>query len=216
VLNPDVTSYLCKYQNTSYLSNLQAQPNTNNYFKTIFNFVNQDYPVNTMLALRVISNLFSSLSSPKENQKLTALMLNERLFLLGKLAGLFSTENKSVQIALSTVLLNYAVLVNKMANFSDKFSSGNLTELGKEFVEYLSSPELCECITNWDNEAIFRVLVCVGTVLSDSNANVDTGYLVSVVKSLGAVGKVCGDIGSKADKYLDKVRKCNGHLAKLV
>ena len=169
-----------------------------------------------MLALRVISNFFSSLNNPKKNQKLTALMLNERLFLLGKLAGLFSTENKSVQIALSTVLLNYAVLVNKMANFNDKFTTDCLTKLGNEFVEYLSSPELYECITNWDNEAIFRLLVCVGTVLSDTNPYVDTAYLVAVVRSLGAVVKVCGEIASKADKYLDKVRKCNGHLAKIV
>jgi len=216
VLNRDVTSYLCKYQNTSYLNSMQAQPNTNNYFKTIFNFVSQDYPVNTMLALRVISNLFSSLGSLRENQKLAALLLNERIFVFSKLGSWFGSENKSVQIALSTVLLNYAVLLNKMANFNEKFGSSGLTEMAKEFVEYLNSPELCGNVANWDNEAVFRVLVCMGTLLSDSNSHLDSVFLVTMARSLGEFKKVCVEINSKADKYLEKVRKCNAHLNKLL
>jgi phospholipase A-2-activating protein len=216
VLNKQVAAYICRNQNVSYLTTKQAQPNSNNYFEILFKLMSLDYPVNTMIVLRLVSNLFKSVIELKSNQKVLAFILNERLFLLKKLTSLLESQNKVLQASLSTVMLNYAILINNLAGYSDKLNNAHLTELASEHIQYLSDSNALEFISNWDAEALFRVLACIGTILSDSNVHLDLPILISIVQSTGEIKKLCHGIASKADKYPEKIRKCNGYLKRLV
>ena len=216
VLNKDVANYVCRNQNLSYLTNKQAQPNSNHYFEILFKLINIEYPVITMLVLRLISNLFKSLNDFKSNQKVLAFVLNERLFLLKRLQSIFDSHNKILQTSLSTIILNYAILFNKLASFSEKLDHAHLSDLAKEHLEYLNEYQALELISNWDSEALFRILVCFGTILSDSNTHLDIPILISIVQSTKEVRKLCNDISLKSDKYPEKIKKCNNYLKNLV
>ena len=175
-----------------------------------------DSPVISMLVLRLVSNMFKTLNDFRSSQKVLAFLLNERLFLLKRVEGLLDTDNKILQTSISTVILNYAILFNKLVNYSDKLSNSYLTEQASEHIEYLSDPKIVDVIANWDAEALFRILVCMGTLLSDSNVHFDLPILISIVQSSGDFKKLCESIALKADKYPDKVKKCNNYLKRLI
>ena len=215
VLNKEVANYLCRNQNLSYLTNKQAQPNSNRYFDILFNLIRTDYPVITMLTFRLLSNMFKSLNDLKSNQKVLAFILNERFFLLKRMHQLLDSQNKILQTSLSTVVLNYSILFGKLVNFSDKLTNTDLTDLAREHIEFLNDSQTLDLILTWDPEALFRILVCFGTILSDSNTHLDLPILLSLVQSAGELKKMCGYIASKADKYPDKIKKCNNYLKRL-
>jgi hypothetical protein len=178
--------------------------------------ISTDYPVITMLIFRVLSNLFKSLNDLKSSQKVLAFILNERFFLLKKMHNILDNQNKILQTSLSTVILNYSILLTKLANYSDKLTNSDLTELSREHIEYLNDSQTLDLMLNWDSEALFRILVCFGTLLSDSNMHLDFPILLSVVQSAGEVKKISDYITSKADKYPDKIKKCNNYLRRLI
>jgi len=178
--------------------------------------ISSDYPVITMLIFRVLSNLFKSLNDLKSSQKVLAFILNERFFLLKKMHNIFDNQNKILQTSLSTLILNYSILLTKLANYSDKLTNADLTELSREHIEYLNDSQTLDLMLNWDSEALFRILVCIGTLLSDSNMHLDFPILLSVVQSAGEVKKICDYITSKADKYPEKIKKCNTYLRRLI
>ena len=215
VLNKEIANYLCRNQNLSYLTTKQAQPNSNRYFDILINMISSDYPVITMLIFRLLSNLFKSVSDLKTNQKVLAFILNERIFLLKKMHHLLESQNKILQTSLSTVILNYSILFTKLTSFSDKLTNADLTELARENIEFLNDSQTLELISNWDPEALFRVLVCFGTLLSDSNSHLDLPILLSIIQSTGELKKLCDYISSKADKYPEKIKKCNSYLKRL-
>lgn len=218
VLNKNIANYLTRDYNSKDFVNKQGQHSANYYFDTLLKFISEDKMINTMLVIKVFCNLFNSLNDVKSApvQKLLTYILHERLFLIHQLKAYVSNQNKSFQIAFTTLLLNYTVLVEKLYDYQDKFSLAYINDVTLELNEYFNSEQLNEFVFNFDFEAIFRILVSIGTLLTKTNAHKDAEYLLTVFKSLEFSKSMCQSIVQKSEKYPEKVHKCANYLIKLL
>ncbi|XP_040576128.1 phospholipase A-2-activating protein [Lepeophtheirus salmonis] len=119
-------------------------------------------PNNRMLALRTICNLFSTTSGLKE-------VMKYRESVVTRVNSVFPADNKNVEIAMSTVMLNLSVALKG----DEEGQVQVLTSLVLLFLEGLSDPE-----------AIFRALVALGTIISYSKDNVDYASTLDVKDKL--------------------------------
>ncbi|XP_078425520.1 phospholipase A-2-activating protein isoform X2 [Cetorhinus maximus] len=111
----------------------------------------QGKPANQMLVLRTVCNCFSS---PSYGSKL---MMSLRDTVLSQAIEMRSTSNKNVHIALSTLILNYAVNLHAGNDIEGKANCLSIISAAIEAVQ--------------DYEAVFRLLVALGTIISnDPNA----------------------------------------------
>ncbi len=218
VLSKSVSDYLFRNQSIDYLSAKKNQPNTNFYYEILSKHINDENLTNTMLVLRTISNLFKSLETAtllNSNKKLLAFMLNERSALMAKLHALTKLEtNKGYQIAFSTIMLNYIILFKRLVGLNESFSATYVTDMLFETLEYLNEPNLTSSLLNWDAEAIFRMLVSIGTLVSTTDTVIDYNYLSTVAKSVENFYLICKEISVKEQRYPEKVVKCANYLLK--
>ncbi|XP_064294678.1 phospholipase A-2-activating protein isoform X2 [Phalacrocorax carbo] len=133
---------------------------------------------NQLLALRALCNCFVSQAGQK-------LMMEQRGEIMTQAIEMKSGNNKNIHIALATLMLNYAVCLHKANNIEGKAQCLSVISTVMEVVQ--------------DLEAIFRLLVALGTLISD-----DTNA-VQLAKSLG--------IDSQIKKYASvsepaKVKEC--------
>ena len=129
-----VNQYLCgKNRSSEYIDLLLQQVSC------------YQYPANQMLALRSLCNTFLHILGK-------SLMITNSDRVLSLLPPCVAKANKNVQIAASSLMLNFSVISFKS---KDK-------EVAKACIE--TCAELCVLLT--DIEAFFRVLVCIGTLLS--------------------------------------------------
>lgn len=120
-------------------------------------------PANQLLALRTFCNCFVG----KAGQKL---MMSQRESLMSQAIELKSGSNKNIHIALATLTLNYSVCFHKDHNIEGKAQCLSVISTVLEVVQ--------------DLEATFRLLVALGTLISDdSNA-------VQLAKSLGVDSQI--------------------------
>lgn len=135
-------------------------------------------PANQLLALRTFCNCFVGQAGQK-------LMMSQRESLMSHAIELKAGSNKNIHIALATLTLNYSVCFHKDHNIEGKAQCLSVISTVLEVVQ--------------DLEATFRLLVALGTLLSDdSNA-------VQLAKSLG--------VDSQIKKYVSvsepaKVSEC--------
>lgn len=143
------------------------QPAVNQYFcstglailEDIMKYISPSAsPANQMLSLRVLCNLFSQSTGEKFNIK-------HRGSILGSAVNCLQGSNKNIQIALTTLLLNYTVSVLRTPDEEFKPQCVSVC------IQVLSHPQL-------DPEAVFRILVALGTLLEDDPTS------VAVAKSL--------------------------------
>lgn len=106
-----------------------------------------------MLALRTLVNLFSIEECRKK-------LLQLRDSVITRVSAMFPTDNKNVQIAMATLMLNYCVALSGAAEPSEG-QAQCLTSLGLLFLD-------SDAIT--DPEAKYRTLVALGTLLSGKHA----------------------------------------------
>ncbi|KAG1658919.1 Phospholipase A-2-activating protein [Nymphon striatum] len=121
----------------------------------LLNYISVSTPVaNHMLALRALCNLFS----PQVSEEV---LYDYRHQILEKVVSeIRNPTSKPLQIALATLLLNYSILICKKDDLELK------TQLISGVVSTLDSFT--------EGEAMFRILVCLGTlVYNDTNA-IDT------------------------------------------
>jgi hypothetical protein len=217
-MNTNIAIYITRDNSSKDFVNKQGQHAANYYFDTLLKLTREDKIVNTMLVLKVFCNLFNSLNDVKQApvQKLVNYMLHERLFLINKFKSYLANENKSFQISFSTLLLNYTVLIEKLNENSEKFSTAYISDVTMEFIEFFNSEALNESVFNFDFESIFRVMVCIGTLLTKTNAHKDSDYLVTVFKSLERGKRICENIVQKSEKYPEKVHKSASYLLKIL
>lgn len=133
---------------------------------------------NQLLALRALCNCFVSHAGQK-------LMMEQRDEIMTQAIEMKSGNNKNIHIALATLTLNYAVYLHKVNNVEGKAQCLSVISTIMEVVQ--------------DLEAIFRLLVALGTLISD-----DTNA-VQLAKSLG--------VDSQIRKYASvsepaKVKEC--------
>jgi hypothetical protein len=216
-LNKKFATYLVRDQNAGVFMNSQGQHSSNAYFDVLQKFLTDEKIVNTMLVTKIFCNLFNSLKDMKEpaTQKLLAYILYERNFLFFKLTPLLSISNKVFQVAFSTLLLNYVILIDKLSTNSDKFSATCITESTMEIVQYLNDVKLNEFLLSMDQEAVFRVLVCIGTILTKTYNLKDVDYLKTVYRSLEVSGAAIEKIVSNPAGFENKVKMCAVHILNL-
>ncbi|XP_054665291.1 phospholipase A-2-activating protein isoform X2 [Grus americana] len=133
---------------------------------------------NQLLALRTLCNCFASQAGLK-------LMMEQRDEIMTQAIEMKSGNNKNIHIALATLTLNYAVCLHKVNNIEGKAQCLSVISTVMEVVQ--------------DLEAIFRLLVALGTLISDDTT------AVQLAKSLG--------IDSQIKKYASvsepaKVKEC--------
>lgn len=118
---------------------------------------------NQMLALRTLCNSF--VHPVGQN-----LMMSQRDLIMSQAIELKLSSSKNIHIALATLALNYAVCLHKINNIEGKAQCLSVISSAIEVVQ--------------DFEAIFRLLVALGTLISDdSNA-------VQLAKSLGVDSQI--------------------------
>ncbi|XP_056376683.1 phospholipase A-2-activating protein isoform X2 [Hyla sarda] len=133
---------------------------------------------NQLLALRTLCNCFSSETGAK-------LMMLHRDTVITKSIEVKSVSNKNVHTALATLILNYATCLHRLSDLEGKAQCLSAISTVLEVVQ--------------DLEAAFRLLVALGTLISeDSNA-------MQLAKSLG--------VDSQIKKYMSvkepaKVNEC--------
>uniref|UniRef100_UPI00398F4F10 phospholipase A-2-activating protein isoform X2 n=1 Tax=Pristiophorus japonicus TaxID=55135 RepID=UPI00398F4F10 len=140
VRHPAVNEHFCSENYSTQFSNY------------LLNKINlQGKPANQMLVLRTVCNCFASQSYGSK------LMMSLREAVLSQAIEMKSTSNKNVHIALSTLILNYAVNLHAGNDIEGK---ANCLSIISAAIEVLQ-----------DYEAIFRLLVALGTIISnDPNA----------------------------------------------
>jgi len=111
-----------------------------------------------MLALRALSNLFSCQQGELLLRTYRESVISRVFEQLFPIVG----DNKNIQIAAATLLLNFAVSVNK--KFDDETQVQLLSALSINFLTF---------IMDW--EARFRTLVAIGTLLTTSADAVEYG-----------------------------------------
>ncbi|XP_014883971.1 phospholipase A-2-activating protein isoform X1 [Poecilia latipinna] len=123
-------------------------------------------PANQLLALRTLCNSFSGRHG-------RALLVSQREAVLSRAADLAAVFNKNIHIALATLVLNYAGCFHIQPDLDAKAQCLSVASRALETVQ--------------DKEAIFRLLVALGTtVASDQTAQ-------DLARSLG--------VGSQISKY---------------
>uniref|UniRef100_A0A671YXC3 Phospholipase A2-activating protein n=1 Tax=Sparus aurata TaxID=8175 RepID=A0A671YXC3_SPAAU len=107
-------------------------------------------PANQMLALRTLCNCFSGRHG-------RALLMAQRETVLSRAADLATVCNKNIHIALATLVLNYAGCLHSQPDLEAKAQCLSVASRALETVQ--------------DKEAVFRLLVSLGTtVASDQTA----------------------------------------------
>ncbi|NXD81565.1 PLAP protein, partial [Halcyon senegalensis] len=135
-------------------------------------------PANQLLALRALCNCFVC----QPGQKLLMELRDE---VMTQAVELRLSNNKNIHIALATLTLNYAVCLHKDDNIEGKVQCLSVISIVMEVVE--------------DLEAIFRLLVALGTLMSNDR------NIVQLAKSLG--------LDTQIKKYVSvsepaKVKEC--------
>jgi hypothetical protein len=75
-----------------------------------------------------------------------------------------------------------------------------------ELLHYICGELLNSSLYNWESEAVFRIIVCIGTLICDSP------YLTTMAKSIVDLRKFCSKLETQKEKNLDKVNTCVGYL----
>lgn len=218
-LNKNFATYITRTQSATNYENPQGQHSSNTYFNTLSKFLIDDRIVNTMLTVKIYCNLFNSLNDVKEPavQKLLAYILHERNFLFHKLNTLLTSSNvnKSFQIAYTTLVLNYIVLMEKLQDNTEKFTAQTITGLHMELIQYLNNTQMNEAVLMMDQEAIFRILVSIGTLLTKTRSQKDTDYLKTIYRSLEVSGAMIEKIVTNPTAYAEKVKKSAVYILKM-
>ncbi|KAF3836972.1 hypothetical protein F7725_004436 [Dissostichus mawsoni] len=106
-------------------------------------------PANQMLALRTLCNCFMGRQG-------RALLLAQRETVLSRAADLAGICNKNIHIALATLVLNYASCLHSQPDLEAKAQCLSVASRALETVQ--------------DKEAVFRLLVALGTIVSSDQS----------------------------------------------
>lgn len=191
------------------------------HIQTIYRQIRAESAINSMLVARIFCNMFKSFNdstSSASNSKIAHFLLTNRQEVIKRLNELSSSDNKSFQIAFSTLLLNYVILIKQLAaqlqngTAAKGLDAASINEVMIEFVQYLN--ELASVVLNWDAEALFRVFVTFGTLVSRTDSQLDYEFILTVAKSLDSFPLACQEVNAKAQKFPQKVTSCVSFLFK--
>lgn len=139
----------------------------------------QGRPANQMLALRTLCNCFTGRQG-------RTLLMAQRDAVLSHAADLSSVCNKNIHIALATLVLNYAGCVHGQPDLEAKAQCLSVASSALESVQ--------------DKEAVFRLLVALGTTVASDQTAQDLARSLGVTSQItkytavsdpGKVGECC-------------------------
>lgn len=208
VLDQNAVNYILREHSSDLENQLQ-----NKYFQILYKHINENHAINSMLVIRIFCNLFKSLNKLEMNKQIISSLINERNFLFNWILKLSETNNKTLQISCSTLVLNFSVLNPKLVdlNFTVNFCS----ELFLEQIQFINNDILSNRLINWDHEAIFRIMVSYGNLVNNIPKELDKDYILSVAKSLNNFIVFCRKICFKPENYTKKVSQCSKYLLTL-
>lgn len=123
----------------------------------------QGRPANQMLALRTLCNCFSGRHG-------RALLMAQRETVLSHAADLAPVCNRNIHVALATLVLNYAGCLHGQADLEAKAQCLSVASTALESVQ--------------DKEAVFRLLVALGTTVAADRTAQD------LARSLGVTSQI--------------------------
>ncbi|XP_061566356.1 phospholipase A-2-activating protein [Cololabis saira] len=126
-------------------------------------------PANQMLALRTLCNCFTGSHG-------RALLMAQREMVLARAADLATLCNKNIHIALATLILNYAGCLHRQADLEGKAQCLSVASRALETVQ--------------DKEAIFRLLVALGTTVSSDQTAQDLARSLGVNSQISKYSSV--------------------------
>ncbi|KAK4649106.1 WD repeat protein Lub1 [Podospora bellae-mahoneyi] len=155
-------------------------------------------PNNVMMALRTITNLFTTL----EGRQLVTSDATNITTVLGRIAGLgeglspIGAENNNVQIALTSAIFNFACL-----GFNER-STVNFTVISN----------ICEIAAavisrQRDAEVLFRAVMTLGMVLSTGGQAQQVAKALEVGEAIGEAAKKSGE-----ERIKSLAKECYGYL----
>ena len=84
-----------------------------------------------------------------------------------------------------------------------------------DLIQYLNNTQVNDFILKMDQEAIFRILVSIGTLLSKTSSTKDVEYLKTIYKSLEISGLTLEGIVTNAATHSEKVKKSAIYILKM-
>merc|ERR1712223_1382265 len=144
---------------------LQSGEKSNEFADILIGYITDSQkPINQMLAVKVVTNIFSCDNG-------TEIMCRLKGTILEHAANLIPTDNKNLQIAVSTLILNYVVASTTAIIDMD---------LQKQCNTLISL--LIVGLT--DQEAKYRTLIALGTLLEASSSNVNDAKAMEMKESV--------------------------------
>nr|XP_006629800.1 PREDICTED: phospholipase A-2-activating protein isoform X1 [Lepisosteus oculatus] len=119
----------------------------------------QGKPANQMLVLRTLCNCFLG-------QWGQMLMMSQRETVMSQAMELKAVANKNIHIALATLVLNYAGCLHKLSDLEGKAQCLSMVSTVLEVVQ--------------DKEAVFRLLVALGTTVTNDSTAKDLAQSLGV------------------------------------
>ncbi|KAK1175769.1 phospholipase A-2-activating protein-like [Acipenser oxyrinchus oxyrinchus] len=129
----------------------------------------QGKPANQMLVLRTLCNSFAG-------QWGQTLLMSMREMVMSKAMELRAVSNKNIHVALATLVLNYAGCLHKVANLEGKAQCLSMVSTILEVVQ--------------DKEAIFRLLVALGTTIGNDGTARDLAQSLGVKSQINKYSTV--------------------------
>ncbi|KAK9524649.1 hypothetical protein VZT92_017023 [Zoarces viviparus] len=126
-------------------------------------------PANQMLALRTLCNCFGGSHG-------RALLLAQREAVLSRAADLAGVCNKNIHIALATLVLNYAGCLHSQPDLDAKAQCLSVASRALETVQ--------------DKEAVFRLLVALGTIVASDQTARDLARSLGVNSQISKFSSV--------------------------
>ena len=222
-LNKEVVK--CVVSNNKTVDLRQADLSNNSYLTILYRHVEPSTAsLNTKLVFyRLFSNFFKQLGqlgsrSDELSAKTLELLLAESTFILRSiLTSVVDSQwdklkaNKGLQASLTTVLLNYSILVyNFESNEAQPLAQykAKVQQVKEALFELLNDPTLADKLAQFDSEAIFRVLVTIGNLLTTPASRA----AISLAGKYDTIRTLVNTVRTQSDAHLEKVNKCNSYL----
>ncbi|KAK8763572.1 hypothetical protein V5799_033821 [Amblyomma americanum] len=154
--NPTVNNHVCTLSGPQLCSHLIG----------LLSSTGPNEAANQMLALRCLCNLFSQPSG-----EALALREQQRILAAVQRRAMAGAANKNTQVAMATLLLNYAVAAHRRAA-SAAAAATNITQDTEAAVQILTVI-MAVAAELTDGEAQFRLLVAAGTLCSLEGSNTE-------------------------------------------
>lgn len=148
---------------------------------------------NCMMIFRTIAHLSMHKSSQRTLMEHREAIFASILSVMTESDPTFTKHSqwKHVEVAASTVILNFSILIHLTASFATIEAKASLLRMIGEILSKLQ-----------EEEALFRTLVAVGTLLADADDAVAIAYSIELKSKIDYFQNVSGKVGQCSKQIL--------------